>query len=271
MTAPMKPPCTNVAQSLLKLRRTIHRKLILGSIVIAIQLGLTLPLAAAEEGRVILDWSTEPAGAEPNPWVQDVHVAFWGQGESERLVVDATTTPTSPFPDGQPAMFASGSGSALLEAKPFDTAPMKGWWEVDFVISDTEPDHVYLNIGNNSSTPGPRIDNTSPSEMLMWIIFVANKPPVIKVLADTELDSPAERIVSTPDQFDPGVPHKFRVSWDFTAQPAVLEFAVDGEPISGPTGEPLQVKVNPAKAQTGLDFFRASLKAGFIGNMKVSE
>jgi len=244
---------------------------IFGLIAIAIQLGFALPLAAGEAGRVILDWSNEPAGEAPNLWVENVQVAHWGAGESERLVVNATTTPASPFPNGQPSMFASGSAAALLRAKPFETPPMKGWWEMDFVISDTMPDHVYLGIGNNSQSPGPRIESNTPSEMLMRIAFVADKPPVIKVLAGTELNSPAERLLSTPQPINPGVPHKFRVNWDFTAKPALLNFEVDGEPLLGPTGEPLQVEVDPTRALTGLDLFQVALKAGFVGNMKVSE
>jgi len=267
----MKPSRADLARSPLKLRRILYGQVILGSIVIAIQLGLTLPLAAAEEGRVILDWSNEPAGEQPDLWVQDVQVASWGGGQSERLVVNSTTTPGSPFANGQPAMFASGSAQALLQAKPFDKPPMKGWWEVDFVISNTVEDHIYLGIGNNSQSPGPRIDNNSPSEMLMMIVFVADKPPVIKALAGTELNSPAERLLGSRQSFDSGAPHKFRVDWDFTAKPAVLNFAIDGEPLVGPTGDPLQVEVDPTRAQSGLDLFRVALKAGFVGNMKVSE
>jgi len=266
----MNPSRAILARSPLKLRRLLHGQVILGLIVIAIQLALTLPLAAAEEGRVILDWSNEPAGGTPSLWVEDVRVAFWGQGQSDRLVVDSNTTPTSPFANGQPAMFASGSAAALLQAKPFDTAPMKGWWEMDFVISAVE-EHVYLHIGNNSPSSGPRIENNSPSEILMHIVFVADKPPVMKVLAGTELNSPAERMLGTPQRFDSGVPHKFRVNWDFTVKPAVLNFAVDGEPLLGATGEPLQVEVDSTRAQTGLDLFQVALKAGFVGNMKVSE
>jgi len=227
MTILMNPSRADGARSPLKLGRTLYGQVILGSIVIAIQIGLTLPLAATEAGRVILDWSNEPAGEQPNLWVENVQVSSWGQGQSERLVVNSTTTPASPFPNGQPAMFASGSAAALLQAKPFDTAPMKGWWEMDFVISPVE-EHVYLHIGNNSSSSGPRIENNSPSEMLMHIVFVADKPPVMKVLAGTELNSPAERMLGTPQRFDSGVPHKFRVNWDFTVKPAVLNFAVDG-------------------------------------------
>ena len=271
MTTLMKPSRADLARSPLKLRRILHGQVILGSIVIAIQLGLTLPLAAAEEGRVILDWSNEPAGEQPNLWVENVQVSSWGQGQSERLVVNSTTTPASPFPNGQPSMFASGSAQALLQAKPFDTPPMKGWWEVDFVISNTLEEHIYLGIGNNSQSPGPRIDNNSPSEMLMMIVFVADKPPVIKVLANTELNSTEERLLSTRQSFDSGVPRKFRVNWDFAAKPAVLNFEIDGEPLLGTTGEPLQVEIDPTRAQTGLDLFRVALAAGFVGNMKVSE
>jgi len=105
----------------------------------------------------------------------------------------------------------------------------------------------------------------------MQIVFVADKPPIIKALAGTELNSPAEQLLSSPQPINPGVPHKFRINWDFTAVPPVLNFAVDGEPLLGTTGEPLQVEVDPTRAQTGLDLFQVALVAGFVGNMKVSE
>jgi len=260
-----------IDRSPLTRRRVLQGQLIFGSILIAVQLGLTLQLVAAEAGRVILDWSQEAAGGPPNLWVDNVRVAFWGQGTSDRLVVDSTTTPPTPFPNGHPSMFASGNAQALLQAKPFDTAPMKGWWEMDFVISNTETEHIYVGIGNNSPSPGPRYDNASPSEMLMQIVFVADSRAVIKALAGTELNSQADRMFATSNVFASGVPLKFRVNWDFTAQPPVLTFAVDGEPLLLTTGEPLQVEIDPAKAQTGLDLFQIALKAGFIGNMRVSE
>jgi len=231
-------------------------------------------LAEAEgEGRVVVDWSQQVAGNEPSPdQFELARVIRWESPGSkvELLVVDASTDPPSPFPDGKPALMAklsegnSANGGVWL--KPFSNPPLQGWMEVEVVL-DYEL-HMAVRVLNESNSHDPKDPD---GRLLFGSTMVPGERISLRAEAGVAVDGKPDQpdYLSFPYPIQPGEAARYRVVWDFKAEPPTIGFEINGEEVFRPDGTPFQIEVTPEVASNGLDAFRITGN-GFIGNVTVS-
>ncbi len=221
----------------------------------------------------MVDWSQQLAGVAPSSELfERAHVTSWaGQGsKAELLVVDSSTDPPSPLPDGKPALMAKliegDAATGGIWVKPFFSPPLQGWMEVEVVLDDT----LYLSISALNQS-----ESDDPADPAGRALFIATMVPGERismrvesgVAVDGEPDQPIYR--GFPFPIPPGEATRFGVVWDFKTEPATIGFQVNGEAVVDPSGNPFQIEVATEVARTGLDAFRIGGN-GFIGNVTVS-
>lgn len=238
-------------------------------------MGNPLSLLASNEtseGRVIIDWALQPVGEEP---VRDLfdgaHLARTGRAPgADFRVVDASTDPPSPLPEGRPALMINpdeeGSSSSRVHIKPFATPSRKGWMEVEVVLN--EKAHLSFTAWNDSK-------NMDPSDMDGRRLFLGNFRPgdtvALRAEPGVQFGAPKDRprYLTIPVTVPSGVPTKLVILWDFESDPATFGFRVYGEWGGDPFDTAFDFEVSPEVAQRGVDAFSFG-GAGFIGNVLVS-
>ena len=224
---------------------------------------------ASAEGKVVLDWSAEGAGAPPQRWVGDVAVGSWGQGHVEMMVVNKDTEPPSPFPEAKPALRVErteGRADGVLWIKPFITPPLKGWMKMEFIL---KAESIGVMVANGSPTPGPRFDQKSLGTQLFMATMRPDDKIALRIEPATVGQTEEAVYTGLERRTETERPCTFVIRWDFTANPPTIQFDLDDEPILTNSGEAFTIEVDPEAAKTGPDTFTIG-GVGFIGNVTVS-
>jgi len=230
----------------------------------------------------IIDWAGQIAGdpaKAPSP-----EIYFSPRRGAAPRIVDAKTDPSSPFPDGHLAVYigkdddsegpsSEGQQTNLtMILNPFfggGEPPLKGWLQAEFSI---DSGILTFAMKADAEEPSPNESVARGSQGKEQQLFKAYIQPDNTILIEhgspgKENQEKGRGQVSVTS----GVPHVFRVEWDWSGEQLLLQFLLDGElmPISQSNDTLVLDRSSQAKAINRLD---CSLPAGsFLGRVTVSE
>jgi len=173
-----------------------------------------------------------------------VPLAF--SGRIAGFVVDATTTPSNPFPGTERAYYLTPedqNGAVRMFFRPFvDTNPENGYFEFSFRLVEGRFD---LAIGETSLPYDPKYPATyAKGDRFFAVSFISDKPMAVGKIRN--LFTPAVPLLMAEENYT------FRISWQPDGDNLIFSPMLNGEPLTGPDASPVTIPIAKSALGTGV-------------------